>query len=147
MTASHSKCSEVCLRVLVAGVCAPFLVSGITQFVNVNDAARDVAALGLPNPHVVVNAIVALEICGALLTIFGRGTPAAFGSLVLALFTMLATVVVHSPVGPRGETRPNEATIFFEHVSIAFALLLIAWGHARAGGIACANRHSDLTRR
>jgi uncharacterized membrane protein YphA (DoxX/SURF4 family) len=104
---------------LIAGICLPFLFSGVTKLIDYNAAVAEFAAAGLPAWWVPLT--IALQLGASISAIALRGVPASVGALALAAFTIAATVIAHS----------HELVIFAEHLSITFALVFVAWWNWR----------------
>lgn len=120
------------LRVFIAGVCAPFVVSGVSKIFDLAGASRELASLGIAHPLAMALLVVAVQLGGSLLAIFHHGGWAALGAVLLAAFTVYATWLAHAFWTYQGVEYMSEMNIFFEHVSIVFALLMVAWGHAKS---------------
>src|SRR5258706_6655422 len=122
-------------RLLIAGVCLPFLFSGVGKLLNFDAAAGEFAGLGFPVPALFVWAIVAVQLGGLIAAMLLRGLPAILGAVALVAFTMAATVIAHAFGKFDGDLRFQQTNIFIEHLSITFALLL-AWQAWRARNLA-----------
>ncbi|WP_137896240.1 DoxX family protein [Ramlibacter sp. 2FC] len=114
-------------RALVAGICLPFLFSGIAKLANLSAAVAESSGLGLPLPAVAVALTILVQLGGSAALILGRGRPAMLGALALAGFTVLATLIAHAFWRFDGPARMQQANIFVEHLSIAFALGFAGW--------------------
>ena len=107
-------------QLLIAGICLPFLLSGIAKLVDFEAAVAEFAALGLP--AWLVPLTIALQLGASAAAIALRSVAAVLAALALAAFTVAATVLAHS----------HQLVIFVEHLSIAFALAFVAWSNWRA---------------
>ena len=111
--------SAITPRILIAGICLPFVFSGIAKASDFEAAIAEFAAFGLPLPIVALT--IALQLGASVAAITLRGRPAVYAALALALFTMAATLLAHR----------HEPIILTEHVSIACALCFVAWWNWR----------------
>lgn len=132
------------LRTLIAGVCAPFIVSGVLKVCDLEGASREVASLGFAHPYAMAGMVVAVQLGGSLLAVFHHGNWAAAGALLLAGFTLYATWIAHAFWKFQNDAVMPELNIFLEHLSIVFALLMVAWAHAKS--VESAKRASDRER-
>jgi uncharacterized membrane protein YphA (DoxX/SURF4 family) len=107
-------------RSLIAGICLPFLYSGVTKALDFEGAVAEFAAVGLPAGFVPLTIALQLGASAAAITL--RSVPAIIAALALAAFTIGATVIAHS----------HQVVIFVEHLSIAFSLAFVAWWNWRA---------------
>ena len=108
-------------RLLIAGVCLPFLFSGFAKLLDFNGAVAEFASFGFPVPAVFAALTIALQLGASAAAIAMRSLPAILAALALALFTVAATLIAHS----------HQPMIFVEHLSIAFALVFVAWWNWR----------------
>lgn len=129
MTQNDSDMNPI-FRSLIAGLCMPFLVSGMTKLADLGQASQEMAELGLGHPDATALWVVTVQLGGSILTIFYRGMWAATGALALAGFTVCATWIAHAFWTVQGAARFAEMNTFLEHASIVFALLMVAWWHA-----------------
>ena len=131
------------LRVLIAGLCAPFWISGIGKLLDLNATSRLMLGIGMSHPDLVALAVVLVQLGGSLMAVFASGAAAATGSLALAAFTVAATWVVHEFWTFHGPQRFAEMNIFFEHVSIIFGLLLAAWAQFKSSATSVSPRREE----
>lgn len=111
---------------LAARLClaAVFLYSGAAKLLFWSDGIEEFAALGLPVPALALAATIALQLgAGTALAIGWRTSPAA---LVLAAFTVAATLVGHPFWAFDGADFQRQLTIALEHLAIVGGLLAIA---------------------
>ena len=111
-------------RLLIAGICLPFLFSAFAKLADFDGAVAECSAAGLPLPALVAALTIALQLGASAAVVALPGAYAAAGALALAFFTVAATLLVH-----RRDTR-----ILVEHLSIAFALVFVAWWDWRLHG-------------
>jgi uncharacterized membrane protein YphA (DoxX/SURF4 family) len=108
-------------RLLIFGICLPFLFSGVAKLLDFNGAVAEFAAFfGFPALFAALT--IALQLGASAVAIAMSGRAAVLAALALALFTVAATVLAHS----------HQITIFVEHLSIAFALAFVAWWNWRS---------------
>jgi hypothetical protein len=107
-------------RLLIAGICLPFLFSGMAKLLDFDGAVAEFSAF-FGQPALFAALTIALQLGASIVAIAMPGRPAVMAALSLAAFTVAATVLAHS----------HQATIFVEHLSIAFALLFAAWWNWR----------------
>jgi uncharacterized membrane protein YphA (DoxX/SURF4 family) len=110
---------------LVARVCIAlvFLYSGQDKLQHRQDSIADVRVIGLPTPVLFTWATIVTQLGGGLalaLDIF-----AAWGALVLAGFTALATILGHRYWLLKGAEARHEFTTVLEHLAIIGGLLLV----------------------
>ena len=107
-------------RLLVAGICLPFLFSGVAKLLDFDGAVAEFSTF-FAYPALFAALTIALQLGASAVAIAMPGRAAVIAALVLALFTVAATVLAHS----------HQITIFVEHLSIAFALVFVAWWNWR----------------
>jgi len=110
-------------RLLIAGICLPFLFSGIAKLVDFSGAVTEFSAF-FDTPRLFAALTIALQLGASIVAIALPGRAAVLAALALALFTVAATVLAHS----------HQVNIFVEHLSIAFALVFVAWWNWRLRG-------------
>jgi uncharacterized membrane protein YphA (DoxX/SURF4 family) len=104
-------------RLLIAGICLPFLFSGIAKLLDFDGAVAEFAHFGFSVPALFAALTIALQLGGSAAAIALGSRPAVVAALALAAFTVAATVLAHS----------HQPVILVEHLSIAFALGFVAW--------------------
>lgn len=102
---------------LRCGLALPFLVAGVGRLLDPVNGAAEMAHFGLPWPDATNLAVAALQLGGAGLLVGGQPV----GGLLLALFTLAATLLAHRPWADAAQTIP-----FTEHIAITAGLLLAA---------------------
>ena len=103
-------------RLLIAGICLPFLFSGVAKLLDFSGAVAEFSTF-FGQPALFAALTIALQLGAPVVAIALRGKAAVLAALALALFTVAATLLAHS----------REITVFVEHLSITFALAFVAW--------------------
>jgi uncharacterized membrane protein YphA (DoxX/SURF4 family) len=111
---------------LIARLClaAVFLYSGVDKLTHWRASIEEVKGDGLPWPAAFVGATVFTQLVGGFLV--ATGFFAWLGALLLAGFTVAATLVGHRFWLRRGSEFAHELTTSLEHVAIVGGLLLLA---------------------
>jgi putative oxidoreductase len=111
---------------LIARLClaAVFLYSGVDKLTHWRASIEEVKGDGLPWPAAFVGATVFTQLVGGFLV--ATGFFAWLGALLLAGFTIAATLVGHRFWLRRGAEFQHELTTSLEHVAIVGGLLLLA---------------------
>lgn len=107
-------------RLLIAGICLPFLFSGIAKLADFDGAVAEFSAF-FAYPALFAALTIALQLGASAVAIAMPGKAAVLAALALAAFTVAATVLAHS----------HQLIIFVEHLSIAFGLAFVAWWNWR----------------
>ncbi|MDQ8022837.1 MAG: DoxX family protein [Moraxellaceae bacterium] len=127
---SHAALApDLVARLLIAGLCLPYLISGVLKSFRFAGAVEEFAGLGFPRPAVFAVMTIALQLCASVAVIVLAGWPAALGALALAAFTFSASLMVHAFWKKRGVARFQQTNIFVEHVALTCGLLFVAWWH------------------
>ena len=108
-------------RVFLAAV---FLYSGVDKLWHWRSSIEDVKGDGLPWPAVFAGATVFAQLVGGCLVAIGL--LAWLGALLLAGFTVAATLLGHRFWLRRGSERRRELTTSLEHLAIVGGLLLLS---------------------
>ena len=103
---------------------AVFLPAGISKIGGFAGTAGYIASKGLPLPELGAVIAIAVEVLGGLALLAGLGTRAA--ALVLAVFTLVATVIFHNYWGVPAEQAFVQQLMFFKNIGIVGGLLLLA---------------------
>ncbi len=118
----------VTARVMLAAI---FLLTGYDKLVDVEDAAGDIAGIGLPFPTLLAVAAGLVEIvCGAFLAL-GRWTDWAAAGLLL--FLVPVTVLMKNPL--RADADFGAFIDFLKNLAIMGGLLLVVLAERRNVGI------------
>ncbi len=111
-------------RLLLAAL---FLPAGIGKLTGFAGTVGYIASKGLPLPELGAALAVLVEVGGGLALIAGFGTRAA--ALVLALFTLVASVVFHNYWGVPADQAFMQQLLFFKNIAVVGGLLTVAaWG-------------------
>lgn len=95
---------------------APYLQSGISKSLDFAGARAEVAGFGLPAPALVALAVIATQLVGSILLLTRRWC--CLGAGMLAVFTVLATLLAHAFWTFDGLNRAHQMATFFEHIAI-----------------------------
>jgi len=125
MTTSSDSTVIVPARVLMALL---FLIMGINKVISWGGTAGYFAKLGIPAPEIVLGAVVALEVLGALALIVGWQVKVA--ALALAAFTIGASLIGHAFWSMEGPQFVGQLTQFLKNLAIVGGLLLLAFSPA-----------------
>lgn len=120
---------DIVARLLIAGLCLPFLISGVVKSLRFAGAVEEFSSLGFPRPALFAALTIALHLCASLSVIVLAGWPAALGALALAAFTLVASLMAHAFWKKRGVARFQQTNIFVEHVALTCGLLFVAHWH------------------
>jgi putative oxidoreductase len=100
---------------------AVFLYSGFTKLFDWPAGVAEVTNMGLPMPALALTATVSVQIVCGLMVLMG--VAARWGALLLAGFTIAATLIAHDFWAHEGLARQQQLTIFLEHAAIAGGFL------------------------
>lgn len=100
-----------------------FLLSGFDKALHWTAGLAEIEASGLPAAPLMLGATVTTQICGGLSVAFG--VRARWGALLLAGFTVIATVLFHDFWNATGEAWQHQFTTFMEHVAIVGGFLVV----------------------
>ena len=111
---------------LIARLClaAVFLYSGVDKLWHWRSSIEEVTSYGLPWPAAFAGATVLTQLLGGCLV--ATGFFAWLGALLLAGFTIAATLLGHRFWLRRGAEFRHELTTSLEHVAISGGLLLLS---------------------
>lgn len=108
-------------RLLMAAL---FLPAGISKIGGFAGTAGYIGSVGLPLPEVGAALAIAIEVIAPILLIIGLYTRQA--ALVLAVFTLLASVFFHNYWAMPAEQQFMQSLMFFKNVGVVGGLLAIA---------------------
>jgi uncharacterized membrane protein YphA (DoxX/SURF4 family) len=119
---------------LIARLClaAVFLYSGVDKLTHWRASIEEVKGDGLPWPAAFAGATVFTQLVGGFLV--ATGFFAWLGALLLAGFTVAATLVGHRFWLRRGSEFAHELTTSLEHVAIVGGLVLLCLLDLTASG-------------
>lgn len=104
-----------------------FLPAGLSKIGGFAGTAGYIASKGLPLPEVAAAIAIVVEIGGALALLAGFGTRLA--ALVLAAFTLVATLVFHNYWAMPADAQMMQQLMFFKNIAVVGGLLVLAaWG-------------------
>jgi putative oxidoreductase len=123
-------------RVLLVAL---FLPAGISKLTGFSGTVGYIASVGLPLPAVGAALAVLVEILGSLALLAGFGTRIA--ALVLAVFTLVASVFFHAYWSAPAEQAFVVQLLFFKNIAVVGGLLVLA--AQGAGGWSLDARRAD----
>lgn len=132
-TPEASAYAWVCLMARLC-LAAVFLYSGSNKLMHWQDAISEFDGLGLPLPAVGVTLTVVVQCLGGVAVAFGWRV--RLSALVLAAFTVIATLIGHPFWNFEGPELQHQLTTMLEHLAIVGGFLLLAAngpGHLSAG--------------
>jgi uncharacterized membrane protein YphA (DoxX/SURF4 family) len=114
-------------RLALLTLLSPYLISGVSKLFNFADAQAEVRALaGLEPAALFAAAVILVQLGGSILLLVG-GRRAAVGGMVLAGFTLVATLLAHAWWHiPSGPARDHAFNGFWEHIALVGALMFAA---------------------
>ena len=101
-----------------------FVLAGLSKFGNLSGTAGYIGSKGLPLPMLLAIATAVLEVVGGLAIVVGYR--ARISGLVLALFTLLASLLFHDFWSLPADQQMVQQLMFMKNVSVAGGLLLLA---------------------
>jgi putative oxidoreductase len=101
-----------------------FLPAGLMKIGGFAGTVGYIASKGLPLPTVGALIAIGVEVLGGLALIAGFGTRAA--ALVLAVFTLAATVIFHAYWAVPPEMQMVQQLMFFKNIAVVGGLLVLA---------------------
>jgi len=103
---------------------SPFLISGLVKLTDFGSAVNEVAGLGLQPAMPIAAAIIVTQLGGSALFLTRR--TCWLGAGILAVFTVLATLLAHPFWAFEGPDRGRQTATFFEHAAIVGGLAVAA---------------------
>ena len=107
-----------------------FLPAGLTTIAGFAGTVGYIASKGLPLPAVGAVIAIGVEVLGGLALLVGFGTRVA--ALVLAVFTVAATVIFHAWWAVPAEAQMVQQLMFFKNIAVVGGLLVLA-AHGAGG--------------
>ena len=103
---------------------ALFLPAGISKLTGFDGTVGYFNSLGIPAAALAVSVTIAIEILGSLAVLVGFKTRAA--AIVLALFTLAASIAGHAYWAVPAEQVFVQKLLFFKNMAVVGGLLLLA---------------------
>ena len=103
---------------------SPYFLSGLFKLLDFPAAVQESAALGLSDPALVAATTIATQLIGSALFLSHRFC--WLGAGILAVFTLIATLIAHSFWRFDGLEQAHEFATFLEHVALIGGLALAA---------------------
>ena len=103
---------------------ALFLPAGISKLTGFAGTVGYISSVGLPLPTLGAALALAVEILGSLALLVGFQTRIA--ALVLAVFTLVASVVFHAFWGAAPDQAFVQQLLFFKNIAVVGGLLVLA---------------------
>jgi uncharacterized membrane protein YphA (DoxX/SURF4 family) len=120
---SEASATGLLLRFLL---CSAYVWSGVTKLLAFTATAKHFSSrFQLPAPRAAVALTIAVQLVGSAM--FITGWRATLAAIMLAVFTMAATVVVYPFWKMTGVECSRNIETFLEHVGLAAAFLMLAW--------------------
>lgn len=107
-----------------------FLPAGLMKIGGFAGTAGYIASKGLPMPALGAVIAIVVEVLGGLALLAGFGTRVA--ALVLAVFTVAATVIFHAYWALPAEAQMVQQLMFFKNLAVVGGLLVLA-AHGAGG--------------
>lgn len=126
MTARAQIREQLALRFACTALSIAFVYSGISKLLNFNAALGEAVHFGLQPAWLFASATIAVQLGGSALLLFTRARAQAIGALLLAGFTVAATLIGHAFWTMEGMERFHNRNAFLEHIGLVGGLLLIA---------------------
>ena len=103
---------------------SPFLISGVVKLVDFGGATAEVTGLGLQPAGLIAAAVILTQLGGSALFLTRR--TCWLGAGILAVFTVMATLLAHPFWMFEGPDRGRQTATFFEHAAIVGGLAVAA---------------------
>lgn len=123
--------AAVALRLLIAGICAPFVLRGIEQLIAIFQMQQD-ASTELESRLIAGSITAVVQIIGAGLVICCRGRSAALGSALLITFALLSLWIDVTGEFAGASTIARGIQQLLSYLALVSALMLVGWGHERS---------------
>lgn len=108
-------------RLLLAAL---FLPAGIGKITGFEGTVGYIASVGLPLATLAAAAAIVVEVIGGLALLVGFGT--RWAALVLALFTLVASIFFHNYWGVPAEQQFMQQLLFMKNIGVTGGLLALA---------------------
>jgi putative oxidoreductase len=119
-------------RLLLAAL---FLPAGLSKIGDFDGTVGYIASAGLPMPQLAAVVAIAVEVLAPIALILGWGT--RWAALVLALFTLVATLGFHNFWAMPADQAYLQQLMFFKNIAVVGGLLVLAAHGAGAAGARC----------
>jgi uncharacterized membrane protein YphA (DoxX/SURF4 family) len=103
---------------------SPFLISGLVKLTDFSGAMNEVAGLGLQPAGLIAAAVILAQLGGSALFLTRR--TCWLGAGILAVFTVMATLLAHPFWMFEGPDRGRQTATFVEHAAIVGGLVVAA---------------------
>lgn len=121
MTDNYKAYVSVAGRILLALM---FILSGFGKLSNLSGTAGFIASGGIPFPNLVAVLVGAFELLGGIALVLGF--QARLIGLLMALFTIAASIVFHAYWAVPAEQQYVTQLLFMKNLSVAGGMLLIS---------------------
>jgi putative oxidoreductase len=121
MTDSYQSYASVLGRILLALM---FILSGFGKLSDISGTAGFIASGGIPFPGLVAVLVGAFELLGGIALVLGF--QARLIGLLMALFTIAASVVFHAYWAVPAEQQYVTQLLFMKNLSVAGGMLLVS---------------------
>lgn len=121
MTDNYKSYVSVAGRILLALM---FILSGFGKLSNISGTAGFIASGGIPFPNLVAVLVGAFELLGGIALVLGF--QARLIGLLMALFTIAASIVFHAYWAVPAEQQYVTQLLFMKNLSVAGGMLLIS---------------------
>jgi uncharacterized membrane protein YphA (DoxX/SURF4 family) len=121
-----ARCATPAVRwIALLGLCAAYLQGGLDKAMDFPGAVAEMTRTGLAPPGFWAAAVIVLELgaSGLILT----GIRRWIGALLLAAFTLAASLMANRFWAAAPADRFNLENAFFEHLGLVGGFLLVAW--------------------
>lgn len=114
------------MLLLIVRIClsAVFLYSGLTKLLDPAAGLAEMRAFGLPLPAFALAGTIVLQLAGGMAIL--AGTAARTSALMLAAFTLAATLLAHDFWNSPAAAFTRQLTVALEHLAIVGGLLLLS---------------------
>ena len=103
---------------------SPFLISGVVKLTDFGGATAEVTGLGLQPAALIAAAVILTQLGGSALFLTRR--TCWLGARILAVFTVMATLLAHPFWLFEGPDWGRQSATFFEHAAIVGGLAVAA---------------------
>ena len=111
--------------IALLALCAPYLQGGLYKATHFSAAVAEMEGFGLSPAAAMAVLVIIVELGGSALILSGRLR--WLGTLALAGFTFMATLMAYSFWNMAPPERVPAMNAFFEHIGLIGGFLLVAW--------------------